>query len=111
MHQQKVIHRDLKPSNILIIEEGDASGTGFKLCIADFGLAYHNELCPDKRELAVECGTPSYIDPYLLNGGSSSPSSDIFSLGSIFFNMFSARLLYPGLDANRILYHNRHESS
>lgn len=36
MHKQWVIHRDLKPSNLLVVGQGQETGT---LKIADFGLA------------------------------------------------------------------------
>jgi serine/threonine protein kinase len=49
------------------------------------------------------CGTPNYIDPELLNRLNYSFKSDVFSLGSIFFNILTGKYLYPGRTANEML--------
>jgi len=42
MHEQWMLHRDLKPSNLLVVGQGQETGT---LKIADFGLARSDILC------------------------------------------------------------------
>ena len=68
--------------------------------IADLGLAVKEDEDRAKNE---KCGTPSYVDPWVLNGGNCSTRSDIFSLGSVFFNMITSRLLYFGLTTKDVL--------
>jgi len=45
----------------------------------------------NKQELYTRCGTPSYVDPELLDGKPYKAESDIFSLGCIFFNLVSGQ--------------------
>ncbi|TNV74172.1 hypothetical protein FGO68_gene2585 [Halteria grandinella] len=111
IHTKDIIHRDLKPANILVItpksawSEEQHHQTEVELCIADLGLACHSKISHDLKD---EIGTPSYIDPALLNGfQQASTQSDIFSLGSILFNLLSGRLLFPGTHAQNILENNK----
>jgi len=66
------------------------------VCIADLGLAIHAE---DQTAIREKCGSPGYVDPDIFNGRPFSTKSDIFSLGSLLFNLITMRLLYPGVNA------------
>ena len=57
-------------------------------------------------DLRIVCGTPGYIDPSVLNGEIFTKVSDIFSLGSLLFNMLTGRSLFAGKDQEEILYNN-----
>ncbi len=60
----------------------------FDIRVADFGLAKkvkHGECLEDK------CGTPSYIAPEILRGEKYLFKSDIFSIGSIMYNLVTGR--------------------
>jgi len=59
--------------------------------IADFGLAAH--IKPDEV-LTQKCGTPTYIGPEVLSGSGYNEKADIFSLGSIMFNLVSGKYLF-----------------
>lgn len=61
MHEKNIYHRDLKPQNILVKSEGPQH----EVCIADFGYAIRSS---NTKELTVKCGTPTYMDPELLDG-------------------------------------------
>jgi serine/threonine protein kinase len=91
MHRKKIVHRDIKPENILILNKDE-----LQVCFADLGLAC---MLNDSRNLIIKCGTPGYVDPDVLKGRRFSEKSDIFSLGSLFFNLISGRLLFSGRDA------------
>jgi len=79
IHNANVIHRDLKPSNILI------DGTD-RVRIMDFGLARIER--SDLTGENVIIGTLEYMSPEQINAGSLSPSSDLYSLGIIIYELF-----------------------
>ena len=75
------------------------------LRIADFGLS---EFLPkDGTLLERRCGSPGYSAPEMLKGLGYNEKSDIFSIGSILFNILTGRALFPGRDLNKILQLNR----
>ncbi len=49
------------------------------------------------------CGTPSYIAPEMLRGIPYDYKVDIFSIGSIMFNLLTGMYLFPGKDNDAIL--------
>ena len=61
--------------------------------IADFGLAVFTET---DEKIFEKCGTPSYVAPEILKNIGYSYKSDIFSMGSLFFNLFTGRYLFNG---------------
>jgi serine/threonine protein kinase len=48
----------------------------------------------DTDSIKTKCGTPSYVDPEILMGHPFTTKADIFSLGSMFFNMVTGKLLF-----------------
>lgn len=80
IHRQNVSHLDLKPENVILAERGAV--------LIDFGLARHFEL-PDLlgEESSVPMGTPAYISPEQVLGNRNNPSSDIFALGCILYEL------------------------
>jgi serine/threonine protein kinase len=63
------------------------------VCIADLGLAVKDY---DVKGIAMKCGTPGYVDPDVLAGSHFITKSDIFSLGSVLYNIITCRLLFGG---------------
>ena len=80
-HERGVLHRDLKPANVMIDERGDAR-------ILDFGLA---EIFKDSRAQGVIEGTPAYMSPEQLAGGTLTVRSDIYSLGLVLYEIFTGK--------------------
>jgi predicted Ser/Thr protein kinase/tetratricopeptide (TPR) repeat protein len=72
-HAQGVIHRDLKPQNILIEADG-------RVVLTDFGLA-RIEGGEDLTRTGSVFGTPHYMAPEQVQGGESSPATDVWALG------------------------------
>jgi serine/threonine protein kinase len=85
-HRRGVVHRDIKPENILVTAEK-------RIKICDFGLA---RLTPQE---GVEqgtitqgiSGTPAYMAPEAHMGSVFDPRSDVFSLGTVLFELWTGR--------------------
>ena len=76
-HENGFIHRDIKPENILFRDENSA-------LLSDFGIA----TVLDSRSQTTSrynLGTPRYMSPDRIRSSSISPSSDLYSLGIVFF--------------------------
>ena len=54
----------------------------------------------------MRCGTPGYVDPEVLKGKPFSMKSDIFSAGSIFYNLVTLQFLFPGHTPQEVLLQN-----
>jgi serine/threonine protein kinase len=86
IHSQGIFHRDLKPGNILMTEEGMPK-------IADFGLSKSFQLPVGKY--THEVGSLYYRSPEILLGAEEySTALDTWSLGCIFYEIFTGKILF-----------------
>ncbi|WP_406428381.1 WD40 repeat domain-containing serine/threonine protein kinase [Streptomyces sp. NBC_00147] len=74
IHQAGLVHRDLKPSNILITDDGPR--------IIDFGIVKALEGTTLTADGTV-IGTPGFMSPEQVTGGTVAEASDVFSLGAV----------------------------
>ena len=92
-HEQGVIHRDLKPGNLMITDDG-------RLKILDFGLAKvtHPEPTGDvtiSKEIGTISGTIPYMSPEQLRGDRLDGRSDVFSAGTVLYEMATGCRSFP----------------
>lgn len=91
-HNLGIVHRDLKPSNIMLV---DRSGEDDVVKILDFGVAKlmgdgeEDEHPRIVRRSTQFIGTPIYMSPEQVLGQKVRPSSDIYSLGLILYQMLT----------------------
>ncbi len=79
-HAFGVIHRDIKPANILLTR-----ADGIK--VTDFGIS--RALSLDATMSSVLVGTPCYMSPEQCLGDAVDARSDLFSMGSVLYEMLS----------------------
>eukprot|EP00347_Sterkiella_histriomuscorum_P004930 403358537 len=77
----------------------------YEIRIADFGLA--TQLKSDKDLCHHKCGTPSFIAPECLKGKGYSKKFDIFSAGSLMYNLTTGEYLFSDQPEMNILFANR----
>jgi serine/threonine protein kinase len=89
-HERGVIHRDIKPQNILL----DRNDRPY---VTDFGLAREVSAARDMTEKGIVVGTPSYMSVEQAVGERNLDGrSDVASLGSVFYELLTARQPYRG---------------
>ncbi|MFD7558638.1 protein kinase [Streptomyces sp. NPDC059835] len=74
IHRVGVIHRDLKPANIIVAEDGPR--------VIDFGIARALDGTA-LTQTGLQIGTPGFLAPEQLTGGTVTPAVDMFALGVV----------------------------
>ena len=96
-HEKGLIHRDIKPGNILL-----EAGAEQKLKITDFGLARAADDATMTRTGMI-AGTPMYMAPEQAMGQALDHRADLFSLGSVLYQMACGRAPFRGPNAIAVL--------
>jgi len=95
-HETGVVHRDVKPGNIMLLERGAVK-------IMDFGIARMRH-ADHKTSTGMVLGTPRYMSPEQIGGQPVDQRSDIFSLGTVLYEMLTRTQLFAGDDVNQIAH-------
>jgi tetratricopeptide (TPR) repeat protein len=100
IHEKGVVHRDLKSSNIMLCQNGKTVRT----VLMDFGLAHNitsnvalSDAAPQTDQVGTLAGTivgtPEYMAPEQFEGKPVSPSTDIYALGIVLYELVTG--LHP----------------
>jgi TolB-like protein/tetratricopeptide (TPR) repeat protein len=97
-HDKDLVHRDLKPANIMVTTDG-------RVKLLDFGLAKvvravdpddATRAVGDQTQYGVIMGTPPYMSPEQISGAAVDHRTDIFSLGTILYEMLTGARPFQG---------------
>jgi len=88
-HRGGVVHRDVKPSNVMLDRRGDVR-------LTDFGIASIQSGDQGASSSTQILGTPQYMSPEQATGGDVGPSTDLFALGVMMYQMISGELPFRG---------------
>ncbi len=97
-HEKGLIHRDIKPDNIWI----EAKTRRVK--ILDFGLARNVATDEGLTQSGTILGTPRYMAPEQVSGGTVDHRADLFSLGSMLYHLAAGKPAFEGDNIPALLY-------
>jgi serine/threonine-protein kinase len=86
-HRNGLVHRDIKPHNVIVAPDG-------RLKVTDFGIARSGT--SQMTEAGSIIGTAQYLSPEQARGAPVSPSSDLYSVGIVLYEMLTGSVPFTG---------------
>ena len=88
-HKRGLVHRDIKPGNLMITPDG-------KVKVTDFGIVSLQNEESDITKTGAVLGTASYISPEQAQGKPVSFESDLYSLGTVLYELIAGKPPFTG---------------
>jgi serine/threonine protein kinase len=101
-HKRGMVHRDIKPANILLDSRPPVTNPLGKPVLIDFGIA-RLQTAHTGTQVGTLLGTPHYISPEQARGKHGNPSSDLYSLGIILYEIATGLTPFRGETTMSIL--------
>jgi serine/threonine protein kinase/TolB-like protein/Tfp pilus assembly protein PilF len=108
-HESGIVHRDIKPDNVIVRTDGIVK-------VLDFGIAKLSGKFVDDTlqhsgatvtssisEPGTVVGTAKYMSPEQARGLDVDARSDIFSLGSVLYELVTGRQAFPGATSSDVI--------
>jgi serine/threonine protein kinase len=107
-HDCGVVHRDLKPENIILTE---IRPNRYHVRLLDFGIAKReDEDGPRLTQAGMVFGTPEYMSPEQARGKTVDKRSDIYALGTLFYELIVGNPPFHGSDKLRVMQQQANEA-
>ncbi|MBP6626972.1 MAG: protein kinase, partial [Arenimonas sp.] len=90
-HEKGFVHRDVKPGNVLFRKDG-------RVVLADFGIAKAMDGSNSSTVAGASIGTPDYMSPEQARGEPVDGRSDLYSLGTVLYEMLVGTPPYQAAD-------------
>lgn len=99
-HQKHILHLGIKPANVMLDHQG-------RVRVLDFAVTLATQIAvmsrgPKAAAQRVTIGVARYLSPEQVRGEKPTPQSDIFSLGTLVYELFSSQLPFPGRSVEEI---------
>ncbi len=88
-HEHNLVHRDIKPANLFLENSG-------KVRVLDFGMVRVAE--SELTKVGASLGTLNYMSPEQIRGSRCTASSDVFSVGIVFYQLATGRHPFSSKD-------------